>query len=209
MCSREYLTFIYRCTQTCLQKKWNVAILFLVFNLSQSISHIFICSLWALLHYTLEKINIFNKQSSIFFLHDSHQKLVWGLSTETRSNDILLAVKSELTYFMAGKSLRLQMKQKKILLHSILYKIISIFHHAHRGSCEWHFPGPTVKHGLFHMQTHRQNACNCLVHLSFIPPTPTCALSYSEASQTILGDIKLCPLHVSSAYHNSGKLLWL
>lgn len=137
--TRKYLTSIYRCTQTCLQKKWNVAILFwfsIFLSPFQSlkdsvmklwvylwrffwISHfaatgpkstpwrshkpIFSSSLWARLHYTLEKINIFNKQSSIFCLHDSHQKLIWGLSTETRSNDILFAVESELTYFMAGE----------------------------------------------------------------------------------------------------------
>lgn len=90
-----------------------------------------------------------------------------------RSNEILLAGESGLTYFTVTNTPRLQMKQgerkkKKTLLHSIPYKIISILHRAHKVSGEWHFPGPTVKHGLLHMQTHihRQNACDCLVPLS-------------------------------------------
>lgn len=78
-------------------------------------------SLWVRLHYTPKKINILTKPSSIFFLHDSQRMQVWGFATETRSNDILLAGESELTYFTVGESLRLQMKQKKcfsILSHT-------------------------------------------------------------------------------------------
>lgn len=88
--------------------------------------------------------------------------------TETRSNEILLAGESEPTDFTVGETLRLPNETDKMLLHSAPYKIISILHHAHIASGEWHFPGPAVKHGLLHMRTHMHgyNACNCLVPLS-------------------------------------------
>lgn len=88
--------------------------------------------------------------------------------TETGSNEILLAGESELTDFTVGETLRLPNETDKMLIHSSPYKIISILHHAHIASGEWHFPGPAVKHGLLHMRTHMHgyNACNCLVPLS-------------------------------------------
>lgn len=131
------------------------------------------------------------------------------------SNEILLAGESRLTYFTVRNTLRLQMKQKKkcfFALHRT--KSFPFYMALIKPSGEWHFPGPTVKHGLLHMQTntHGQNACKCLDPRSslFLSHSHLCPLIFwSKSKFFFLHGIKFCLLHATTAYYNSSKLLWL
>lgn len=105
------------------------------------------------------------------------------------SNEILLAGESRLTYFTVRNTLRLQMKQKKKKCFFALHrtKSFSFYMALIKPSGEWHFPGPTVKHGLLHMQTntHGQNACKCLHPLSsfFLSHSHLCPLIFWSKSK--------------------------